>query len=54
MQNSVKFTQTKHNNLWLVLSFIIAAVGLYGMTQVFLHGQEESYGITREVPWGLL
>ncbi len=54
MQNSMKFTQTKHNNLWLVLSFIIAAIGLYGMTQVFLHGQEESYAITREVPWGLL
>jgi len=24
------------------------------MYQVFMHGQEESYGISREVPWGIL
>jgi len=37
-----------------LLSLVIAAVGLYGMTQVFYHGQEASYNISREVPWGLL
>jgi len=45
---------TKKNNLWLILSFCVASIGLYGMVQVFIHGQEEVYGISREVPWGLL
>jgi len=39
---------------WLILSLIVAAVGLYGIIQVFVHGQETSYNISREVPWGLL
>jgi len=39
---------------WLILSLLIAAVGLYGMMQVFVQGQEASYNISREVPWGLL
>ncbi len=54
MQNAVGFVRPKHNNIWLILSCFIVLVGLYGVVQVFLHGQEESYGITREVPWGLL
>jgi len=37
-----------------ILSLLIAAAGLYGMVQVFNHGQESSYNISREVPWGLL
>jgi len=39
---------------WLILFFAIAAISLYGMVQVFLYGQEASYGLSREVPWGLL
>ncbi|NOX14877.1 MAG: polysulfide reductase NrfD [Epsilonproteobacteria bacterium] len=42
------------NTIWLVLSCLVAAVGLYGMLQVFNNGQEASYGISREVPWGIL
>ena len=54
MRNVIRFVRPKHNNTWLILSFLVVSVGLYGMVQVFLHGQGESYGITREVPWGLL
>jgi len=54
MRNITGFVRSKHNNIWLILSFLIMSVALYGMVQVFLHGQEESYGVTREVPWGLL
>lgn len=46
--------QNKPTSIWLILSFIVAAVGIYGMIQVFTHGQEEAYGISREVPWGIL
>ncbi len=49
-----RYVQTKHKNIWLVLSFCLAAIAIYGITQVFLHGQEASYGVSREVPWGLL
>ncbi len=52
---NTSITQKKQTNLvWLVLSFLVAAVGLYGMLQVFNNGQEASYGISREVPWGIL
>lgn len=44
----------KPSIIWLILSCIVAAVGIYGMVEVFLHGQEEAYGISREVPWGIL
>lgn len=54
MSNIIRFVQKKHSNIWLVLSFLIAAIGIYGMVQVFLHGQEASYGTSREVPWGIL
>lgn len=54
MSNIIRFVQKKHSNIWLVLSFFIAAIGIYGMVQVFLHGQEASYGTSREVPWGIL
>ncbi len=39
---------------WLIFYFLLAAVGLYGMIHVFLYGQEASYGLTRDVSWGLL
>lgn len=39
---------------YLVTAFLIACIGLYGIGMVFFHGQEESYGVSREVPLGLL
>lgn len=42
------------SNKWIILFALITAIGLYGIIQVFFHGQEESYGISREFPWGLL
>ena len=54
MSKHIKIARVQHHNAWLVLSFLIAAVGIYGMVQVFLYGQEASYGVSREVPWGIL
>ncbi len=54
MVENIGIIQKKPTSIWLVLSFVVAAVGIYGMIQVFTHGQEESYGISREVPWGIL
>ena len=51
---SVSIIQKKPANIWLVLSFLVAAISIYGISQVFMHGQEETYGISREVPWGIL
>ena len=51
---SASIIQKKPISIWLVFSFLVAAVGIYGIIQVFTHGQEESYGISREVPWGIL
>ncbi len=52
MNNSI--IQKKPTIVWVVLSLLVAGIGLYGMIEVFMHGQEESYGISREVPWGIL
>ncbi|MDX1809302.1 MAG: NrfD/PsrC family molybdoenzyme membrane anchor subunit [Sulfurospirillaceae bacterium] len=54
MHRSIKFVHKRQGNLWLILSCLVASVGIYGMVQVFLHGQEASYGVSREVPWGIL
>jgi len=54
MAENISIIQKKPISIWLILSFVVAAVGIYGMIQVFTHGQEESYGISREVPWGIL
>jgi molybdopterin-containing oxidoreductase family membrane subunit len=54
MNMDASIIQKKPIGKWLILSLLIAAVGLYGMVAVFLHGQEHSYGISREVPWGIL
>lgn len=54
MDENIGIIQKKPTTIWLILSFIVAAVGIYGMIQVFAHGQEHSYGISREVPWGIL
>jgi molybdopterin-containing oxidoreductase family membrane subunit len=54
MSTNTGIIQNKPASIWLVLSFLVAAVGLYGMFQVFTNGQEASYGISREVPWGIL
>ncbi len=39
---------------WLVLFFAVAAVSLYGMVKVYLSGQTASYGLSRDISWGLL
>jgi len=39
---------------WIIFYFLLAAVGLYGMIHVFLYGQEASYGLSRDIEWGLL
>ncbi len=54
MSTNTTVLQNKPSSIWLVLSFLVAAVSVYGMYQVFLNGQEASYGISREVPWGIL
>jgi len=54
MSVSTSLIQKKPTSIWLILSFLVAAVGVYGMIAVFTHGQEESYGISREIPWGIL
>lgn len=54
MSTNTTALQNKPSSIWLVLSFLVAAVSVYGMYQVFLNGQEASYGISREVPWGIL
>ena len=54
MSKGMSFVQKKSTSLWLILSILVAAIGIYGMVQVFMHGQEEAYGISRGVPWGIL
>jgi molybdopterin-containing oxidoreductase family membrane subunit len=54
MNTNTGVVEGKPASIWLVLSFLVAAVGIYGMFQVFTIGQEASYGISREVPWGIL
>ncbi len=54
MSTHATVLRNKPSSTWLFISFFIAAVSIYGMYQVFMHGQEESYGISREVPWGIL
>ena len=44
----------KPSSIWLFLSLVVAATSIYGMYHVFVNGQEASYGISREVPWGIL
>jgi molybdopterin-containing oxidoreductase family membrane subunit len=54
MQTETVAVEKKSVAGWLFLSLLVAAVGLYGMMNVYSHGQEEVYNISREVPWGLL
>jgi len=54
MSSQTSILQNKPSSIWLVLSFLVAAISIYGMINVFNYGQEESYGISREVPWGIL
>ncbi len=51
---SMSATTKKPSSIWLILSFVVAAVSIYGMISVYTHGQEASYGISREVSWGIL
>lgn len=55
MQNTLVRSFTKLPNYkYIVASFLIACIGLYGIAMVFFYGQEHSYGVSREVPLGLL
>jgi molybdopterin-containing oxidoreductase family membrane subunit len=51
---SASIIQKKPMSIWLIFSFFVAALSIYGMYNVFLDGQEAAYGISREVPWGIL
>ncbi len=53
MQRCAVLDKIRNNN-YLLISFFVFAIGLYGIIQVFFHGQEHSYGVSREVPFGLL
>lgn len=48
-------TSTKKKDFKLLfVALAIACIGLIGISQVFFNGQEASYGVSREVPFGLL
>lgn len=42
------------NKQYLIIAMGIFAVSLFGIGSIFLHGQEHSYGVSREIPLGLL
>lgn len=44
----------KSHTAYIALSLAICCIGLYGIGMVFFNGQEASYGVSREVPLGLL
>lgn len=44
----------KRNYKFTSIAVLLSCVGLYGIVMVFLNGQEHSYGVSREVPLGLL
>lgn len=54
MQNNKIILKRNNNTGYIIVAFIIFAISLYGISQVFFHGQEHSYGVSREVPFGLL
>lgn len=39
---------------FMILGVILCIAGGYGVISVFARGHEESYGVTRMIPWGLL
>jgi len=53
MQNFLLMVKAK-NNVYIMIAFVVFAMGLYGMAHVFFYGQESSYGTSREVPLGIL
>lgn len=42
------------NKRYFFISLIVFAVSFYGLLQVFINGQEHSFGVSREIPFGLL
>lgn len=42
------------NKQYLIIAMGIFAVSLFGIGSIFLHGQEHSFGVSREIPLGLL
>jgi len=41
-------------DVWLIIFLLLAAVGIIGMVNVYIKGQEASYNVTRDISWGLL
>ncbi|GAB1537257.1 hypothetical protein ADMFC3_28880 [Geovibrio sp. ADMFC3] len=39
---------------FIILGLILCAVGGFAVISVFVKGHHEAYGVTRQVPWGLL
>lgn len=39
---------------FIIIGLICLAIGGYAVLKVMIYGHEEVYGVTREVPWGLL
>lgn len=39
---------------FIILGMLLCIIGGYAIITVFVNGHEEMYGVTREVPWGLL
>lgn len=39
---------------FIIIGLICLAIGGYAVLRVMIYGHEEVYGVTREVPWGLL
>lgn len=42
------------NKKYLYISLGIFAISFYGILQILMHGQEHSFGVSREIPLGLL
>ncbi|WP_025209212.1 NrfD/PsrC family molybdoenzyme membrane anchor subunit [Hippea sp. KM1] len=43
-----------HLGKWPIFYAVLFAIGFIGMASVYFKGQEASYGVSREISWGLL
>lgn len=50
----VKVMYEESNNKYLIIACIVFLASLYGIGNVYFIGQENSYGVSREVPLGIL
>lgn len=49
-----KAVMSAENKQHLYVALFVFAISFYGIVQIFVHGQEHSFGISREIPLGLL